>query len=92
VDPTFASLNGTDPVAYVLSANVARRNLTVGQRAMAVAILNNFSGKNFQDGKEVAALSAGVSPSRLSYAIAVVDHAPDLADQVMAGTMSLAGT
>jgi len=25
------SLNGADPVAYILSANVARRNLTKGQ-------------------------------------------------------------
>ena len=35
----LTSLNGADPVAYILSANVARRNLTKGQRAMAVARL-----------------------------------------------------
>jgi hypothetical protein len=39
IEPSFASLNGSDPVAYILSANVARRNLTKGQRAMAVARL-----------------------------------------------------
>lgn len=37
VEPTFTSLNGYEPKAYILSANVARRNLNKGQRAMAIA-------------------------------------------------------
>ncbi len=33
------SNDGEDPTAFVLSANVHRRNLTTGQRAMAVAMI-----------------------------------------------------
>jgi hypothetical protein len=32
-------LNGEDPTAYVLSANIHRRHMTKGQRAMAVAMI-----------------------------------------------------
>ena len=45
VEPLYASLNGHDPVAYILSANVARRNLTKGQRARAVARINSLISK-----------------------------------------------
>lgn len=37
VEPHFEELNGSDPVAYILSANLARRHMTKGQRAMAAA-------------------------------------------------------
>ena len=39
VDPSTRALDGEDPTAYVLSANVHRRNLSTGQRAMAIAML-----------------------------------------------------
>jgi ParB-like chromosome segregation protein Spo0J len=35
VEPTFARLNGEDAAAYILSANVERRSLTAGQKAIA---------------------------------------------------------
>ena len=37
VEPDFVELNGSDPVAFILSANLARRHMTKGQRAMAAA-------------------------------------------------------
>src|ERR1700674_2668677 len=37
VEPTYAALNGADPVAFIMSANVSRRHLNKGQQAMAVA-------------------------------------------------------
>jgi hypothetical protein len=37
VVPDYALLDGQDPVAYILSANVHRRNLTKGQRAIVMA-------------------------------------------------------
>jgi hypothetical protein len=39
VEPRFEQLNGHDPVEYILAVNVARRNLSAGQRAMARAML-----------------------------------------------------
>jgi ParB-like nuclease domain len=39
IEPRFESLNGHDPLAYIASANLKRRNLTKGQQAMALAML-----------------------------------------------------
>lgn len=85
VEPRYTSLNGHDPVTYILSKNVARRNLTKGQRAMAAARMRLLSK---QATREVAESSA-VSASRVAQASTVIQHAPDLADAVMAGTMPL---
>jgi ParB-like chromosome segregation protein Spo0J len=40
VEPRFVRLNGEDPAAYILSANVERRSLTAGQKAMTRAIVS----------------------------------------------------
>ncbi len=37
VKPTLEKLNGIDPLAYIVSANLARRDMTKGQKAMAYA-------------------------------------------------------
>ncbi len=37
VVPDVRELNGEDPKAFVISANIHRRHMTKGQRAMAVA-------------------------------------------------------
>ena len=39
VEPRFEQLNGRDPLAYIASANLKRRNLTKGQQAMALAMI-----------------------------------------------------
>ena len=39
MEPTSRDLNGEDPTAFVLSANIHRRHMTKGQRAMAVAMI-----------------------------------------------------
>ncbi len=86
VEPTYTTLPpGTDPVAYILSANVARRNLTKGQRAMAIVRVGVFLKNSLRS----IEAEHGVSISRISYASTVIRHAPELADQVMAGTMPL---
>ena len=88
VEPRYTTLNGVDPVSFILSANVARRHLSKGQRAMAVAKAMDFSSGKSQ-GKGAAARAAGVSGSHLSRAIAVVAHAPGLVEPVLGDRRSL---
>ncbi len=86
MEPRFTTLDGQDPVSYILSANVNRRSLTKGQRAMAVARLSKLEDSFKQS---AAAGAAGVQESRISEARSVLRHAPELADAVMAGTVPL---
>jgi ParB-like chromosome segregation protein Spo0J len=39
VQPVLAKLNGHDVAAFIVSANIAHRNLSKGQQAMALAIM-----------------------------------------------------
>jgi hypothetical protein len=86
--PDYVLLNGQDPVAYILSANINRRHMTKGQRAMAVARIypepeKGGRGKNSSVTKEF-------SVERLSLARFILRHTPDdLADQVLTGSLSL---
>jgi ParB-like chromosome segregation protein Spo0J len=38
VEPRFERLNGEDPKAFIVSANLARRDMSKGQKAIALAI------------------------------------------------------
>lgn len=78
-------LNGTDPLAYIISANVHRRHLSKGQLAMAVACLLETSNASQQD----VAKSAGVSQQRVSQARTVLRATPLVVDRVIAGTLKL---
>ncbi len=85
VEPRFTTLDGQDPVSYILSANVNRRNLNKGQRAMAVVKL--CVAHNVR--QTAVAESIGVDQSRISRANTVLKNAPELAMSVMAGTVTL---
>ncbi len=85
VEPDFTELNGTtDPVTFIMSANLARRHMTKGQRAMAG--VKALSVNNSQS--EVASV-VGVDRSYVSQARQLLDADPDLADQVLAGVVPL---
>lgn len=84
VEPSFVELDGHDPVAFILSANITRRHLSKGQIAMAVAKAGKFSSGKFE-GKGIASDEARVSNSGLSKAITILEHAPELADRVLSG-------
>lgn len=85
VEPTYTSLNGHDPASYILSANVARRNLNKGQQALAVARLRLVSKHLSQ--RQIADMS-GLNAGRIGQAETIISHAPELTDAVMSGAVS----
>ncbi len=87
VVPEIRHLTDEDPTAFVLSANIHRRNLTAGQRAMAVAMIHPEPEKGGR-GKKVTE-AVGFSTQRLSYARTVLKSSPESADAVLSGEMSL---
>ncbi len=88
MEPRFTTIDGHDAVSYVLSANVNRRNLSKGQRAMAAALLVSQS-ETSRERRESIADAGGFSTGRLGQAQAVLKYAEELADSVMAGTVPL---
>ena len=69
-----------DPVAYITSANVKRRNMTKGQTAI-VAVRAFSDSENQTD----IAHAIGVTPGRVGEAATILEFAPDLADEIIAG-------
>lgn len=86
--PQTVELNGQDPTAYVLSSNIARRHMTKGQRAMAVAMLYPEPTK-YRRGGANAGNTPELDKGYLSHARTVLKWAPELADAVLHGAQSL---
>jgi hypothetical protein len=83
--PDYVLLDGQDPLSYILSANIHRRHMTKGQRAMAVAKIYPEPQKlkrKDSSSLEIKELNSGY----VSHARIVLQHAPDLAD---AGTTKI---
>ena len=72
IEPDVHQLDGEDPTAYVLSANIHRRHMTKGQRAMAVAKVCLISGQTYRD----AAQGSKVSRASIGNASLVLGHVP----------------
>jgi len=85
IEPESIVLNGQDIVAYILSANIHRRNLTKGQAAMIVAKACPVSGHSSRQ----AAKLGNVSKGRIAQASLVLEFAGELADGIIAGTTPL---
>jgi ParB-like chromosome segregation protein Spo0J len=84
VEPTTRDLNGEDPKAFVLSANIHRRHMTKGQRAMAVAKIypepeKGGRGKHAQ----LRETLSRTEENNLSRARTVLRYAPELVDSVL---------
>jgi hypothetical protein len=85
--PDFVTYDGDDPAGYALACNIQRRSLTKGQVAMIAAKARKVS---LQDASTYeVAKSAGTSAQRITQANVVLEHAPDLADAVIAGAVGL---
>lgn len=89
IEPTTVELNGQDPALYILSANINRRHLTKGQRAMAVAKLFPEPAKAGRAGDKNALKIKEFSAYNLSAARTVLKWTPAAADAVLAGTRPL---
>jgi N6-adenosine-specific RNA methylase IME4 len=96
IEPQFIPFTGSDPLAYVISANLQRRHLTESQRAMVAARLETMKqgrpekDANWQVLRADAARMLNVSPRSVARAAQVRDHAvPELAQRVEDGTMAV---
>jgi hypothetical protein len=88
IEPTFETVDGQDPVAFILSNNVHRRHLSKGQRAMAVAFVHPEPEKLKRKGSLVSK-DQGFSAARLSQARQILCCSRELAIAVLAGGISL---
>ena len=86
--PHWIDLNGTDPVAYVLSANVHRRHLSKGQLAIAIARVCLENKQTLREAEK----QSGVSNARIAQARTVLRYLPALAEAVLAGDRSTTPT
>jgi hypothetical protein len=88
--PDIVKLNGVDPTAYVVSANLHRRHMTNGQRAMATALIYPELGDRWR-GKKMSGSGpfSDVAKQRISQARMVLKEAPGLVDQVLGGSVTL---
>lgn len=84
VEPSFVDYDGDDPDGYALAVNIARRHLRPSQRYLVVEKARRLTGLT----KSLIA-NTRTEVSRLTEAAVVLDFAPDLADAVMSGAMSL---
>jgi hypothetical protein len=91
VKARFEQLNGRDPLAYIVSANLNRRNLTKGQQAMALAMIypEPERGRGKKDDAKKKAESASFSYRRVKEARLILRQSRDLAESVIKGANSL---
>jgi hypothetical protein len=84
VEPRFQLLeDGKEPKAFILSANIARRHLSKGQQAMAVAMLYPEPERGGRGRHQSSAAENQVSAGRLSKARAVLRFSRELAERVL---------
>lgn len=93
VEPRFAKLPvGSDPLAYIADKNVMRRDLTKGQKAMALAMIYPDPDERGRGKKSAAIKSAeasGFTSRRLNQAREVLRYSRPMAEGVRDGTPTL---
>jgi hypothetical protein len=96
VEPHYVIYDGTDLAEYVIDANITRRNMSTGARAMATALVLLADGRR-EGGRwkrgSVDILETQNSASNWRFVLAlagtVLDFRPDLADAVVNGDLAL---
>jgi len=92
IEPTTQPFTGEDALAYVLSLNLYRRQLSVAQRALIAAEVSSLKVDNPVGSLSIdeAATIMGVSPRSISSASKVVrEGVPELVEAVKAGGLSI---
>ena len=87
VEPRFETYDGDDPDAYALSTNITRRHLSTGARAIITAKAARLNGQVPKSGQ--VAKQADIHRNRLAEANDVLDYAPELVPQIIAGATPL---
>lgn len=95
IEPSFVVYEG-DPVRFIIASNLERRHLTTSQRAMVAEALANLAegrpsvtAQKCAVSQTEAASLLGVSRRSVQQAAEVKREAPDLAEKVAAGEMTL---
>jgi ParB-like nuclease domain len=93
IEPATVLFEGDDFRAYIISSNIARRHMSKGQQAMAVAMVYPEPEKTTHGKKSETKLlletKTNFSGARLSQARTVLACSTDLARAVLAGTKAL---
>jgi hypothetical protein len=89
VEPHYTVLGDIDPVTYILSKNVARRNLTKGQKVLAEVLIKSQLSLGLQRGDRTRIANSHESSTEWVRRAAEVSDHDDLADSVMSGVMPL---
>jgi hypothetical protein len=101
IEPRFEQFNGADPLAFVISLNLARRHLSESQRAIVaakIATMRHGGDRRPQQDANLhlavsrasAASMLNVSPRSVATAAQVLDHgAPELIEAVEKGEIAV---
>jgi hypothetical protein len=96
IENSITQYEGSDPAGYVISANLKRRHLEAGARAMiaaklATATVGGDHSTNSTNGVSVAQIAKqmNVGTTSITTARAVMKTAPEVASDVRAGRISL---
>lgn len=86
VEPTYRQLNGQDAAGFIVSANLARRNMKKGQQSMALAMIYPESSSRGGRGKKDATFENHEDSSGfrlLQQARQILRHSRALAEEVL---------
>ena len=102
VEPVVEVHDGSDPAQFVISKNIHRRHLTLGQQAMIAAKVLVEDGRRVEGrwargsvesagigNTEIGNTGASTFRNAMAKAGTVLDYAPEFADPVIAGKMRL---
>lgn len=86
VEPSFTEFKGEDPCDFIASVNGERRNVTIGQKALAHALIYP-EAKHTGRGNKI--FGTEHFRPRVTEARIIIEHAPELVENVKNGIIAL---